>query len=113
MKFDHDLSAASFGLLNSALSSSGPSTPNSYHRVLRYITANMSTAQSPSLLQFKAATALDLITKSPQLWFPENGPDERDEALLSAVPVSFVNYSQGSYLRKMVRYQDGWFVTPY
>jgi hypothetical protein len=50
----------------------------------------------------KQDKALYLIRATPCPWFRPNGVDERDMALLSAPEVAFVDYGQGSYLRKLV-----------
>jgi len=54
----------------------------------------------------KEARALAMLRKQPEAWFRGASIDDRDRALLFASPVSFINYSKGSYLRKMVSMAD-------
>ena len=50
----------------------------------------------------KAAQARCMLRSHPEKWVGKAPLDARDRALLDAEPVSFVDYSQGSFLRKIV-----------
>ena len=52
----------------------------------------------------KNVRAYHMIRDDPGMWFRDTVIDDRDRALLSAERVSFVEYSQASYLRKIVRF---------
>ncbi|KAK5100789.1 hypothetical protein LTR24_000935 [Lithohypha guttulata] len=54
----------------------------------------------------KEARALAMLRKQPEAWFRGASIDDRDRALLFASPIPFIDYSKGSYLRKMVSIAD-------
>ena len=43
-----------------------------------------------------------MLRSYPDLWFRKATIEDRDRALLDAEPVSFVEYGNASYLRKIV-----------
>lgn len=43
-----------------------------------------------------------MIHSQPKLWFRNMPIDARDQALLAAAPVNFVQFGSQSYLRKLV-----------
>ena len=43
-----------------------------------------------------------MMRANPSAWFGKSPIENRDLDLLNAYPVSFVDYEQGSYLRKVV-----------
>lgn len=63
-----------------------------------------SMAQPQYLLpeQSKPQAALERIQNHPEDYFGTKNIDARDRALLDAAPAPFVDYQQGSYLRKIV-----------
>lgn len=50
----------------------------------------------------KEASALFLLRANPAAWTGDVTLEELDLALLKADPVPFINYSKGSFLRKLV-----------
>ena len=50
----------------------------------------------------KNIRAYHMIRDNPEMWFGDTVIDDRDRALLSAEPVSFLELSQSSYVRKIV-----------
>lgn len=57
-------------------------------------------------LKGKERDALCWVSSQPELCFKDTTIEERDKALLSADPVSFVDYKKGSFLRKIVSLRD-------
>lgn len=53
----------------------------------------------------KETMALHLIKTKPMAWMGDRSLYSRDLELLNADPCSFIDYSKGSYVRKMVRPQ--------
>jgi hypothetical protein len=56
------------------------------------------------VLRSKEEVARCMLRSETVAWFRDQPIDQRDQDLINADHVGFVDYNKGSYLRKIVRY---------